>query len=349
MLRKPQDNRIVAFDALRIIAAFAVIVTHIAAQRFYLDSYPSVEWTVRNFYHSLCRWDVPVFVMISGALFLDVSREVKIKKLYTKNIFRIITVFLFWSIVYVLYDGLGNKGFISVLERIIQGHFHLWFLKMLIGLYVAVPILRVIVSNKKIEQYFIGIALLTAYLYPMCIQIMGYLNDTGKYLLAMSYSGLDFHIASGYVGYFLLGHYVHTYEMKKSYIRGIYALGVLSIFTVFILTQCASDTIGGPYTGFYEYLNVFTMFETVSIFLFVKNIHFAPKYCSILRNISNASLGIYLIHALVMQMECDYFGIGNSPLMPALLIPCDALLTFVVSYVIIEILIRIPVVNKIIM
>ena len=43
--------------------------------------------------------------MISGALFLRNSKKLDIKKLYSKNILRIVVVFLFWSLVYGILYG----------------------------------------------------------------------------------------------------------------------------------------------------------------------------------------------------------------------------------------------------
>lgn len=72
------------------------MVLHISAQNWRVTDVISFEWNVFNFYDSIVRWAVPVFVMISGALFL--SREYSIKKIYGKNILRILVAF-FWVIV----------------------------------------------------------------------------------------------------------------------------------------------------------------------------------------------------------------------------------------------------------
>lgn len=88
------DNKIIAFDGLRILAAFAVVVLHTAAPLF-LNSYSSSDWAVVNMYESLVRWSVPVFFMISGALFLNKGKEVNIGRLYGKNIFRILFAYFF--------------------------------------------------------------------------------------------------------------------------------------------------------------------------------------------------------------------------------------------------------------
>ena len=337
--------RNVSFDVLRIISAFGVIMIHLSARGLY-EYTPSVDWTVRNFYNSLFRYSVPIFVMISGALFLNTAKKIDLTKLYGKYILRIVLVFTFWSIIYVVYEGVEGRNLFDTLQEILIGPFHLWYLKMLIGLYIAVPIMRAIVLDRKIEKYFICVAIVMASLYPMCLQVMGYLNDSAKLLLSISYEGLDFHIALGYVGYFVLGHYIFTYSLRRNIVRAVYVLAALSVFTVFVLSQSASAYIGGAYTGFYEYLNLFTMFEASAIFIIINKMNFAHKYHVLLKKVSDATLGIYVVHVLVMYMIFHY--IDFLSLYNIVLIPCYAVLIFILSYIIVEILIRIPIINRIV-
>ena len=72
-------------DYLRLIATFAVVVLHVAASNWYSTDVNGLEWQSFNFYDSVVRWGVPIFVMISGSLFL--SREISIRKIYSKYIF----------------------------------------------------------------------------------------------------------------------------------------------------------------------------------------------------------------------------------------------------------------------
>ncbi len=69
------------------------MILHISAQNWCEIDIASFKWQVFNFFDSIVRWAVPIFVMISGALFL--GRNSNIEKLYKKNILRIITFFLF--------------------------------------------------------------------------------------------------------------------------------------------------------------------------------------------------------------------------------------------------------------
>ena len=57
-------ERIISFDVMRIVAAFAVVFQHIGGQNW-PSSFPSAEWELRNMWVSLAQWSVPMFIMIS--------------------------------------------------------------------------------------------------------------------------------------------------------------------------------------------------------------------------------------------------------------------------------------------
>ena len=78
-------THIAYFDVLRVIAILAVIVLHVAVKPFGNTDVFSFTWEMANMWEGLVRWGVPVFVMISGALFLDPTREISFHKLYSKN------------------------------------------------------------------------------------------------------------------------------------------------------------------------------------------------------------------------------------------------------------------------
>ena len=74
-------QRTIYFDYLRVLATFAVMILHISAQNWGACDVQSFDWQVFNFFDSIVRWSVPIFVMISGALFLN--RDIPLKKIYT--------------------------------------------------------------------------------------------------------------------------------------------------------------------------------------------------------------------------------------------------------------------------
>ena len=74
-------KRKVYCDYLRLVATFAVVFIHVAASNWSNVDVNGMQWQVFNIYDSLVRWGVPIFVMISGALFLN--RDVPIQNIYS--------------------------------------------------------------------------------------------------------------------------------------------------------------------------------------------------------------------------------------------------------------------------
>ena len=330
---------------LRIIAAFAVVFSHVSSQRFN-ECFPSGEWITRMIYDAFGRWSVPVFVMISGALFLDDYKKIDIKRLYTNNIARIIIVFLFWSCVYSIYDGLYKNGLIGFVLGTIHGPFHFWFLKMMIGLYIVVPILRAVVKDKKLEQYFLCVAILTTFIIPILFPILGYYSEDAKDFVTSYYSSLELNIVSGYVGLFVLGHYLSKYRVGSSIKKLLYPMGILSLIAVCLITFFTSYNLGEVYVQLYDGLNIFTLFEATAVFVFIKSINISTRYYPLLIRVSKTSLGIYLLHVFILHIADDFFGVNSSLFNPAFFVPLYSLFVFIVSFVIVSILLRIPVMKR---
>lgn len=92
---KAQTERTVYLDYLRVLATFAVMIIHISSVNWYSTDVNGYDWQVLNFYDSIVRWGVPIFVMISGSIFLN--REIYMKRIYSKNILRLVVAFVVWS------------------------------------------------------------------------------------------------------------------------------------------------------------------------------------------------------------------------------------------------------------
>ena len=343
------NNRIISFDVLRILAAFAVVMLHVTSDRL-TTSFPSNEWEIRNVYDSFVRWCVPVFFMISGALFLNHGRTVNVAGLYKKNILHLIFIYFAWSSIYAIYLAIVkcdyNVG--HILLRIIEGPVHFWFLKMLIGLYVTIPILRMITQNKQSEEYFLIVALITAFVLPMLFSFIGLYNESYKSFALYHYNAFGIRIASGYVGYFVLGHYLFTYRLSGLVKRSIYILGLLSVLSVIFLTHWYCHHINQSSEVFYKNLNVFTLFESIAVYLAIIELKIPTKYHSSVIRLSNLSLGVYLSHVLVLMLFLHFLGIDSGSLNPLFFIPCFSLIVFLLSCLIVSLMMKIPILNKLV-
>lgn len=93
MINKNNSQRDYNMDLLRILASLMVIVIHVSAYNFLDTPTKSIEWLSYDMYDSIVRSAVPIFLMISGAFFLNDKIQNNLKKLYTKNIFKLVLVF----------------------------------------------------------------------------------------------------------------------------------------------------------------------------------------------------------------------------------------------------------------
>lgn len=328
-------------------ASIAVVFLHVSAQRFYV-SFPSKEWETRMIYDSFVRWGVPIFIMISGALFLDRENIISIRKLYTKNITRIVIAYLFWSIVYSLYNFERNETLIDLTLNVIKGPIHLWFLKMLLGLYIIVPILRSITLNKRTEIYFLVLAFITTFLIPFLIDILRLYDKELVIILDNFIDSFYLNLAVGYSGYFVLGHFLNTYTLSNTFKRYIYVLGFLSLITVLFFTHTLSHKLGTPQKVLFDNLKPFTLFESMAIFVFVKDrLRDVPEQLKdFLYLLSKLTFGVYLTHLIVIMVLKKSLTLEQFNNNTILYIPCFTIVVLLISTTLSFMLSKIPIIRK---
>jgi surface polysaccharide O-acyltransferase-like enzyme len=212
--------------------------------------------------------------MISGALFLNKGKKVNVARLYRKNIFRILFVYFFWSIIFVvplLNDGLNLK---SILSRILYGPYHFWFLKVLIGLYIAIPLFRTITANRKTEEYFLLLAMLLGIVLPSVLSVLELCDTRLMVALKDFCDGFDITFVSTYSFYFVLGHYLFEYSISVTQRRTLYITGFFSPILLYVANYYGSLSQCSPYQGFLDNSFVPTMFLAITLYIFFINCNF---------------------------------------------------------------------------
>jgi surface polysaccharide O-acyltransferase-like enzyme len=343
------DNKqnITWINNLRLLAMFAVIVLHTASPLlFRYNNVPVNNWIIADTYNAIVRFAVPMFVMITGALLLH--REYELSSFLKKRIGRLILPFLFWSLVYIGYqwyieiivfsdDAWANvKLILSQLKT--GASYHLWYVYLLIGLYLFIPILSRFVRNATEKEilYFLAIWFLTILI--------------SKPYLTQFDTAVDLRYFTGYIGYLVLGYYL-------AYKR--FTIPYLAFPALLIFAACVVLITCGTYylqikdhelsTFFYEPIGPFVVALSASVFLAAKNIKvkMKPIFNTIFLNAGKYTLGIYLIHALVLNI-LELNNITYDIFNPIVSIPLVALLCFIISWVVIYILGKTPLLKYII-
>ncbi|MBQ7935571.1 MAG: acyltransferase family protein [Clostridia bacterium] len=337
------EKRTVYFDGLRLLATFAVILLHICARPWETQSIDSAEWAIFNVLDSAVRWCVPLFVMLSGALFLNPDKEVRFKTLCRKNILRIATAFFFWSAIYTAIEWGRGLHLRDLPLSFLKGEYHMWFLFLIAGLYLFVPLLRKITCSKKRTEWFLVLTGAFLILIPRLLNFLGLLGAAVPFLnvntILMNINAVSF----CYFFYFMLGHYLHQYDIAKDLRGVIYAFGFLGFAATAGLTFWHSQTVGMPSGMFFVYMSLGVMAMAVAIFIFGKY-HF-QKGSAWLSAASGYSFGIYLAHILVLDL-LEWLGLTPMGLHPLLSVPLLGISVFLLSLLLSAVIHRIPVLKK---
>lgn len=349
MSSKARENRKMHYDLLRILAAFSVVMLHSAAQFWYtLDIY-STEWLIANSYDAVFRFGVPIFVMISGALFLGKDYRLDIPRLYRHNILRLLIMYMIWSCLYGLWDcavfNFLQNGWKAVLRAMLAGRYHLWFLPMLIGIYMLLPILKSWVEHaeKKNIQYFLCLFLV----FQVGAETLRALTVTDELHAVLDI--WDIEMACSYIGYFVLGYYLAHFEISHTLKKGIYCCALPAVLGNIVLGNYLARKAGVATGAIYDSFGAFTFVIAVALFLLVREkagkIQFGEKDVQRISELAGDTLGVYLLHIGVIE-GLKLCGI-HSMLLPNIIgIPIYATGCFVLCLVAAAVLRRIPVIGR---
>ncbi len=341
--------RMIQYDLLRIIAAFSVVWLHTASQFWYVLDIYSKNWIIANSYDAVSRFGVPIFVMISGALFLDHSYTLNIKYLYRHNIFRMIILYITWSFIYGLYDciviGWDVFDLKDILRQFLYGRYHLWFIPMIVGIYVLLPVLKSWTENtdKKNLQYFLWLFLIFQI---GCGTLRAFtVTDELHYILDL----VKIEMVSSYIGYFIWGFYLSQYKISSRIKRLIYFSAVVSAVLNVVFGNILSWRAGEPTASVYDSFGVFTFMIVSALFLAAFDIcdhySFGNTSCTVIREISSNTLGVYLMHIGLIE-ELERHGIHTMMVPIAIGIPLMSVLIFTICIIITAFIRRIPIIGR---
>lgn len=340
------------YDLLRIIAIFAVIIIHVIGNTFFgMDEIGSVWWNKLNLLDSGLRWCVPVLVMLSGALFLNSEKEISIKSIYQKYIFRIVTAFLFWSILYTIVNYCKYPRELDVLHCIadfaisviLKPNYHFWYIYLIVGLYMITPILRQVICTctDKLLRYWLGLM----FLFGIMIPALRDVNLIEKYI-GSTLDSMHMDFLAGYVFYFVAGYYISSKQIRHK--KVFYVAGVIGYIATVLGTIFLSNRAGYTATV-YDYLYPNTVAIAVAFFVFFTKEgakwRFPAKAGSVLEVLSSSMFGVYLMHDLLLQF-LDYWNITIGVFQSIAVAILIASAVFIFSSVITLLLRKIPFARK---
>jgi surface polysaccharide O-acyltransferase-like enzyme len=336
-------------DYLRIYATIAVVTIHVSAMKVSEDTFKTdlFGWFSANFYETLSRASVPIFIMISGALLLNDNRPLTTTQFLKKRLSKIVIPLVAWSFIYyvaMVYNGstvFSIKKFIyNFSTDNLAGH--LWFMYTILGLYLITPLLKILVHNatKRDVEYFLGLWIFASIILKLMV-----------YLVGFSFS-IELFFVTKFVGYFVLGYYLFKYQLtKRNIVFSLISL-VIGLLGTFFLTYYGTTNNDGKLDQYwYEYHSITVFMISVGIFTLFKDILFKAKQDinSKLNWFSQASFGIYLVHLLVLNtLLSAIIGKVWDHIHPIIGIPINVAIVIIMSAIITFIIQKIPVLKNIV-
>ena len=336
MTEKPKRERIWYWDILRIAAVVCLVIRHISTACFDFVEPLGFRWWVFNAYGSLVAWMVPVYLMLSGAWFLDPEVRIDTRTLWRKNILRMLIAFAVWSVLYTAYNLLSGQDRVTpVPQMLLQGHFHLWFLPMIAGVYMLVPALRPACRDLKHTACLFFTALTVSVAIPM-LQDLGWLPGE-ETLPALTFTGF----LSAHICFFTAGHLFHRAELSRGQRRILYGLAAAATVCMFAGTWLLTRRDGVNNEDLQSDANLLSGIQGIALFVFVKqrckNAVFQPQVKEALKTYSALTFGVYLVHVMPIAYmdKLGFSGMSHNPLwmiplMICLVVPLSFLLTWLI-------------------
>lgn len=326
-------ERIAYLDYLRVVATFAVMILHTAAQNWYTMDAKSYEWNVFNFYDSIVRWCVPVFVMISGALFL--KRKISIREIYSKYILRMECSFLFWAFIYALFIKEITSE--QLIKTVLEGCFHMWFIPMIIGLYMCIPLIQSIIQKQENIKYFILLCLAFVFVFPQIAKMTNDFLPGGiqKYvsLLNGHVNNMSPKLVLGFTIYFILGYYLNSINLIKRQRGIIYFFGVMGFTSTIVFSAMTSIRWHTLNEYYYGYFTINVLLESIAVYVWFKyNVKRNRYFENIIVILSKYSFGAYLIHILILDQLKELTGFNTLTFNPAFSVPIIGVIVFGISF-----------------
>lgn len=323
--------RINYINGLRLIATLGVVFLHASAGILDLREIPS---PTDKFMHTCFKYSmqfaVPIFVMISGALFLNPAKEIGYPLMLRKYVKRIALALLIFGLPMCLIETYfsNSGGGLTSIIHFITGHSwtHMWYLYMLIGLYLITPIIKPFVTQATDKDRIAALILMfvISSLFPT-------LNNMGAGLTSWMI------ISTPYIFIYMLGYWL-CWKAPQGIVGNRSALTVVTLL-------CLAIIVAKCYYGFnyYGYADPVTICLAATLFLLFRSFNMNWKFANW---IAPYCFGIYLVHNVFINFAYKFLKIETESVVPILNFIGFFLLFTLLSLASTYILMKIPFMRK---
>ena len=284
-------------------------------------------------------------------------------KKFLRKVLGIFFLVIIWSAIYMVFNMIvyGAKFTIKdIIYNIFNSGLgnrytsYLWFLQNLIMFYLIFPVLKFLHdNNKQIYNYVFVLVAIFAMGVPLINNILTVVDNIFGLKLMQSFNFFANKynpILNGpFIFFFMLGGYLfekkEIFENKENRIKAV-LIGAISAVLAFILGFMVSITQGKVVADNFNCWSIFTAVIVIGWYaLTYKKGNNKNVFNELIQEIGKNTLGIYLIHYLFVLIVKKYFMflLGN-----AFSTAIITTLIILLSYILIKIIKRIPIIHKLV-
>jgi len=334
-------DRKLFLDKLRIAATCAVVLLHVVTgvmDNTDMSGYP-MEETLFLVLLDLITWCVPVFLLISGYLFLDPVREITFKRVVTKYCRRVLFALFLFGVPYACMELVMVEHSFSMemlgkaVLMVCSGNSwaHMWYLYMIFGLYFFTPLLRWLVQRIPRWSLYgvlmflvLGSSILPFLKKLLCWEQLPVLPDGGIYLF-----------------YYLCGYLFVCADSRCR--QGKKRMKVLVIICLLVGMTCSR--LFGDYSVRMAYNYPFTVMVSLLLMSLACETG-VIKEMPIIAKISGLCFAIYLIHPVFLNVLYKFLNISLLDFPIWFSLPGIFLIVLALSGIVAWVLYQIPVLRK---
>jgi surface polysaccharide O-acyltransferase-like enzyme len=287
------NSRLAWADLCRVIAIFGVIVIHACGQYFYrYGQISNADWLGTNLLDSFVRCSVPLFVMLSGALLLNSSDTKTTALKALSRVMKVLLPLLAWSAFYLLYKRYYSSTPINWLEGFSQPViYHLWFVYMIVGLYLLLPILeavyRLLLPSKSLQIY-IGVLWVIVTVLPTFQMI--------PVLSIMQQSSLF-----GYGGYFVLGGLLWSQYAEHSGTKRWLVVYLTAVLATFFITWHLTTKGNAVNETAFVYFSPGVVLASIAAFILLTQAKVNGRFKKALSKASDVCFLVFFMHTVFLE------------------------------------------------
>ncbi len=292
------ENHIYFLDYLRVISCFAIVILH-TQNIFLVDNLGYMEEFAPTKIYLLktsLQWAVPIFLMITGYIFLGLRNNLNYKNL-SKYIIKFLLIIIFVNTIFNLIENyyymkiLNIDAIILAFKNMISGKSfdHMWYIHHILAIYLILPVIRPF-FDKDIKDLYIFI--LISFIVIFVISFFNQLTNSNIFTI-YKFDYMVFYVCLGGLLY-----KINFTKIKNS----ILIIILLICFLINIFTYLIFNTSITSYSN-----QLFAAIESTLIFIIAKNFNLNKN--NFINYLSKYTLSIYIFHVFFGHLITKVFYI----------------------------------------